>query len=101
LSDEGGEDAIYDRQASDFVSIDLNRESVPDATTLLQFRHLLEAKGLTRQIFEAINGHLAEKGLMMREGAIVDATLIAVLPSSNNTDGKRDPEMHQSQKAND
>ncbi len=102
LSDEGIEDAIYDSQAiRAFVGIDLARDSAPDATTLLKFRHLLEAKELTRQIFDAINGHLAEKGLMMREGTIVDATLIAAPPSTKNKDGKRDPEMHQSKKGND
>ena len=68
---------------------------------MLKFRHLLEAKGLTRQIFDTINGHLAEKGLMMREGTIVDATLIAAPPSTKNKDGKRDPEMQQSKKGND
>ncbi len=81
---------------STFVGIDLGRESAPEATTLLKFRHLLEAKGLTREIFDTINGHLAEKGLMMREGTIVDATLIAAPPSTKN--GKRDPKMHQSRK---
>jgi IS5 family transposase len=102
LSDEGIEDAIYDSQAiRGFVGIDLNCESAPDATTLLKFRHLLEAKGITRQIFDTINGHLAEKGLMMREGTIVDATLIAAPPSTKNKDGERDPEMHQSKKGND
>ena len=98
LSDEGIEDAIYDSQAiRAFVGIDLDRESAPDATTLLKFRHLLEAKDLTRQIFDAINRHLAEKGLMMREGIIVDATL----PSTKNKDGTRDPDIHQSKKGND
>ena len=102
LSDEGIEDAIYDSQAiRGFVGIDLNRESAPDATTLLKFRRLLEANGLTRQIFDTINGHLAEKGLMMREGTIVDATLIAAPPSTKNQDKQRDPEMHQSKKGND
>lgn len=102
LSDEGIEDAIYDSQAiRAFVGIDLNRESAPDATTLLKFRHLLEANGLTKKIFDTINGHLAQKGLMMREGTIVDATLIAAPPSTKNKDGKRDPEMHQSKKGND
>ncbi len=71
LSDEGIEDAIYDSQAiRAFFGIDLNRESAPDATTLLKFRHLLEANGLTKKIFDTINGHLAEKGLMMREGPL-------------------------------
>ena len=102
LSDEGVEDAIYDSQAiRAFVGIDLNRESAPDATTLLKFRRLLEKHELTRMIFETINGHLAAQGLMMREGTIVDATLIAAPPSTKNKDKKRDPEMHQSKKGND
>ncbi len=102
LSDEGIEDAIYDSQAiRGFVGIDLNRESAPDATTLLKFRRLLETNELTRKIFDTINGHLADKGLMMREGTIVDATLIAAPPSTKNKEKKRDPEMHQSKKGND
>ena len=102
LSDEGIEDVIYDSQSiRAFVGIDLGRESAPDATTLPKFRHLLEANQLTRQIFDPINGHLAEKGLMMREGTIVDATLIAAPPSPKNKDDKRDAEMHQSKKGND
>ena len=102
LSDEGMEDAIYDSQAiRGFVGIDLNRESAPDTTTLLKFRRLLENNNLTRQIFETINQHLAAKGLMMRDGTIVDATLIAASPSTKNKDKKRDPAMHQSKKGND
>jgi IS5 family transposase len=102
LSDEGIEDAIYDSQAiRGFVGIDLTHESAPDATTLLKFRRLLEQHKLTERIFNEINGHLANKGLMMREGTIVDATLIAAPPSTKNKDGKRDPEMHQSKKGND
>ena len=99
LSDEGIEDAIYDSQAiRGFVGIDLTHESAPDATTLLKFRRLLEKHNLTRRIFDEINKHLASKGLMMREGTIVDATLIAAPPSTKNRDEKRDPEMHQSKK---
>jgi IS5 family transposase len=99
LSDEGIEDAIYDSQAiRGFVGIDLTHESAPDATTLLKFRRLLEKHDLTRRIFDEINGHLASKGLMMHEGTIVDATLIAAPPSTKNRDEKRDPEMHQSKK---
>jgi IS5 family transposase len=102
LSDEGIEDAIYDSQAiRAFVGIDLTHESAPDATTLLKFRRLLENNKLTRRIFDEINGHLASKGLLMREGTIVDATLIAAPPSTKNKDGERDPEMHQSKKGND
>ena len=93
---------MYDSQAiRGFVGIDLSREAAPDATTLLKFRNLLEANGLTRRIFDTINCHLAERGLMMREGTIVDATLIAAPPSTKNQDKQRDPEMHQSKKGND
>ena len=101
LSDEGIEDALYDSQAiRRFVGIDLNREAAPDATTLLKFRHLLETHHLTESIFNAINAHLAEKGLFLREGTIVDATLIAAPPSTKNKEGKRDEEMHQTKKGN-
>ena len=101
LSDEGIEDAIYDSQAiRGFVGIDLSREGAPDATTLLDFRHLLEQHQLTESIFNAIAHHLAAKGLLLREGSIVDATLIAAPPSTKNKAGKRDPEMHQSKKGN-
>ncbi|MFM9438299.1 IS5 family transposase [Janthinobacterium sp. CG_23.3] len=102
LCGEGIEAATYDSQAIRvFVGIDLNRESAPDATTLLKFRRLLEKHELTRIISETINGYLAARGLMMREWTIVDATLIAAPPSTKNKDKKRDPEMHQSKKGND
>ena len=101
LSDEGIEDALYDSQAiRHFVGIGLSHESAPDAITLLNFRHLLEPHQLTASIFNTINGHLAEKGLLLREGTIVDATLIAAPPSTKNKDGQRDPEIHQSKKDN-
>jgi transposase, IS5 family len=101
LSDEEIEHAIYDPQAiRDFVGIDLSRESAPDATTMLDFRHLLERHQLTASIFNEIAHHLVDKGLMLREGTIVDATLIAAPPSTKNRAGKRDPEMHQSKKDN-
>ena len=101
LSDEGAEDAIYDSQAiRRFVGIDLAREAAPDATTLLKFRRLLEEKELTASIFTTINAHLAEQGLLMRAGTIVDATLIAAPSSTKNQDGKRDPDMHQAKKGN-
>lgn len=67
----------------------------------MKFRQLLEKHELTRMIFETINEHLAAQGLTMREGAIVDATLIAAPPSTKNNDKKRNPEMHQSKKGND
>ena len=99
LADEALEDAIYDSQAMrDFVGIDLSIESVPDATTLLRFRHLLERHSLTQRIFEEINASLAERGLFMREGTIVDATIIAAPSSTKNQSGKRDPEMSSTRK---
>ena len=101
FSDEGMEDAIYDSQAiRRFVGIDLSQESAPDATTLLKFRRLLEEKQLTESLFQAINARLAERGLFLREGTIVDATLIAAPSSTKNQQGERDPEMHQSKKGN-
>lgn len=72
------------RRSEPFVGIDLAREAAPDATTLLKFRRLLETHGLTLKILEAIKAHLAVKGLMMREGTIVDATRIAAPPSTKN-----------------
>ena len=101
LADEALEDALYDSQAlRDFVGIDLSRESVPDATTLLKFRRLLQDNDLTRALFDEINAHLSEQGLLMRAGTIVDATIIAA-PSSTKNEGKtRDPEMHQTKKGN-
>lgn len=101
LSDEGTEDALYDSQAiRGFVGIDLARESAPDATTLLKFRRLLETHKLTQRIFDTINGHLAAKGLLLKEGTVVDATIIAAPSSTKNRDGERDPEMHQTKKGN-
>jgi IS5 family transposase len=101
LSDEGTEDAIYDSLSTRrFVGVDLALESAPDATTLLKFRRLLETHGLTKQLFQTINLHLARKGLLLRNGTIVDATLLAAAPSTKNREKKRDPEMHQSKKGN-
>jgi len=101
LSDEGVEDAIYDSQAiRSFVGIDLSRESAPDATTLLKFRRLLETHHLTERIFAAINTLLAVKGLILKEGTVVDATIIAAPSSTKNQSGERDPEMHQTKKGN-
>ena len=101
LSDEGIEDALYDSQAiRAFVGIDLARESAPDATTLLKFRRLLEQNKLTACIFTVINTLLAAKGLLLKEGTVVDATITAVPSSTKNQSGERDPEMHQTKKGN-
>ena len=102
LADEALEDAIYDSQSMrEFVGIDLARESVPDATTLLKFRRLLEEHSLTAKLFEGINAHLTERGLLLREGTMVDATLIEAPTSTKNKDHERDPEMHQTKKGNE
>jgi IS5 family transposase len=101
LADEALEDALYDSQAMrEFIGIDLGREDVPDATTLLKFRRLLERHDLTAAILAEVNAHLSERGLLMRQGTVVDATIIAAPSSTKNEDGKRDPEMHQTQKGN-
>ncbi len=85
LSDEGIEYALYDSQAiRSFVGIDLNLESAPDAMALLKFRRLFEEHKLTERIFAAINVHLADKGLMLKEGTVVDATIIAAPSSTKN-----------------
>jgi len=101
LADEALEDAIYDSQAlRTFAGIDLSVEAVPDATTLLKFRHLLEAHDLTRQIFLEVGALLSERKLLMREGTIVDATIIAAPSSTKNARKERDPQMHQTKKGN-
>ena len=101
LADEALEDALYDSQAlQHFARIDLSAEGVPDATTLLKFRRLLEAHDLCKGLFEAINTDLAARGLLLREGTLVDATLIAAPSSTKNQEKQRDPEMRQTRKGN-
>ncbi len=99
LADEALEDALYDSQAMQGLArIDLAAEGVPDATTLLKFRRLLETHDLCRGLFAAINADLTARGLLLREGTLVDATLIAAPPSTKNKERQRDPEMHQTKK---
>jgi len=101
LADEAVEDAVYDSQAlRNFMGIDLSRTSVPDATTLMGFRHLLEAHDLTKAMLVEINVMLMERGLLMTQGTLVDATLIAAPSSTKNKEHARDPEMHQTKKGN-
>ena len=101
LADEALEDALYDSQAMQgFARIDLAAEGVPDATTLLKFRRLLETHDLCKGLFSAINADLTARGLLLREGTLVDATLIAAPSSTKNQEKKRDPEMHQTKKGN-
>ncbi len=98
---EGVEDALYDSPAlRGFAGIELNRDPVPDATTVLHFPHWLESHELTKALFEEVGATLEERGLLMRQGTIVDATIIAAPPSTKNKGKSRDPEMHQTRKGN-
>lgn len=98
LSDEGVEDAIY--AFWKFMNIDFMEEQVPDATTLLKFRHLLEENHLGEVFFKAINRVMEATGHIMHGGTIVDATIISAPSSTKNAEKKRDPEMHQTKKGN-
>jgi IS5 family transposase len=101
LSDEGVEDAVYDSYAMRrFMGLDFTVEQVPDATTLLHFRHLLEEHRLGEKLFAAQNEIFDEQGWIMRGGSIVDATIIAAPSSTKNVTGTRDPQMHQTRKGN-
>jgi len=101
LGDEACEDALYDIAAfRDFCHIDLGRERVPDATTLLNFRHLLEKHQIGAALFAKVGELLLANGMKLSGGTIVDATLIAAPPSTKNQEQSRDPEMHQSKKGN-
>ena len=101
LADEAVEDAFYDSQGlRGFAGIALNRDPIPDATTVLHFRHWLERHDLTKGLFEEVNAMLEERGLLMRQGTIVDATIISAPSSTKNAAKARDPEMHQTKKGN-
>ncbi len=101
LSDPAMEEALYDvplyRQ---FAGLDLGNSRLPDESTLLRFRHLLETHNLAARMLLVINTTLAAQGLMLKTGSVVDATLIDAPSSTKNKDGKRDPEMHQVKKGN-
>jgi len=101
LADEAVEDAVYDSQGlRNFMGIDLSIQSVPDATTLMGFRHLLEANDLTKAMLVEVNVMLMERGLLMTKGTLVDATLIAAPSSTKNKEHGRDPEMYEAKKGN-
>ena len=101
LSDPAVEEALYDSAAMrDFVGIDLGREPAPDETTVCRFRHLLEAHDLGRRLFDEVRRYLADKGLKIATGTIVDAAIIHAPSSTKNADKARDPEMHQTKKGN-
>jgi IS5 family transposase len=100
-SDATMEEALHDVPLlRHFAGLDAGVDTMPDETTILHFRHLLERHGLSKRILAEVNGLLTEKGLLLREGTTVDATLIAAPPSTKNREGKRDPEMTQTKKGN-
>jgi IS5 family transposase len=102
LSDEMAEESIYDSHAmKQFVRIDFQEEDVPDATTLLGFRHLLEGEGLQQRIFERINDALKREGMLWQGGSIVDASIIEAPSSTKNSANSRDSQMKQAKKGNE
>ena len=100
LSDPGMEDLLYEAESvRRFVGLSL-AEALPDETTILNFRHLLERHELGEGLLEEINAHLESQGLRLKEGTIVDASIIEAPSSTKNRSGERDPEMHQTKKGN-
>ena len=100
LSGPGMEDLLYESDpVRRFVGLKLSGP-LPDETTILNFRHLLEKHSLGRGLLEEINAHLESQGLRLREGTIVDASIIEAPSSTKNRAGERDPEMHQTKKGN-
>ena len=101
LSDPAMEEALYDTPMfREFAGLDMGEDRLPDESTILRFRHLLEAHNLSLQILATVNATLMAKGLLLKQGTVVDATLIAAPSSTKNQDGERDPEMHQTKKGN-
>ena len=101
LSDPAMEDMLYEIESvRRFVGLKLSGP-IPDETTILNFRHLLEKHNLGTKLFEAINRHLADHDLMLREGTIVDASIVSAPTSTKNKKKVRDPEMHQTKKGNE
>ncbi len=98
LSDPAIEEALYEiASLRTFAHLSLT-EPIPDETTILNFRHMLEESDLAEDIFKQVNALLARKGLLLKRGSIVDATIIAAPSSTKNAESKRDPEMHQTKK---
>jgi transposase, IS5 family len=100
LSDPAMEEALYDTPVMRRFARLGDLDDIPDETTILNFRRLLETRDLARELFERVNTHLARKGQSLLAGMIVDATIIAAPSSTKNADGERDPEMQQTKKGN-
>jgi IS5 family transposase len=101
LSDPAAEDALYDSESMRrFVGVELGEDRIPDESTILRFRHLLEEHELTKAMFDEIGSLLEDKGLLLKQGTIVDATIISAPSSTKNQKAARDPEMRQTRKGN-
>jgi len=101
LSDPAMEEALYEIESMRrFAGLELADDALPDETTILKFRHLLEQHGLTARMMNIINDTLEQRGLLLKGGTMVDATIIHAAPSTKNKDKSRDPEMHQTKKGN-
>jgi IS5 family transposase len=100
LSDPAMEEALVDTPVMRRFAQLGGLDDIPDETTILNFRRLLETNGLAEKMFKQVNAHLQRKGLSLRSGTIVDATIINAPSSTKNADGERDPEMHQAKKGN-
>ncbi len=101
LSDDAIEDALIDTSAiRRFAGTDLVKDQIPDATTILAFCHFIERHQLAEKIFKTVGQYLEEKGLLPREGTVVDATIIHAPTSTKNEKRERDPQMHQTRKGN-
>ena len=100
LSDPAMEEALYDTPVMRRFAQLGGLADIPDETTILNFRRLLETHGLAEKLFEQVNVHLQRKGLSLRSGTIVDATIISAPSSTKNKAGERDPAMHQTKKGN-
>lgn len=101
LSDPGAEEALYDSSSMRrFAGIDLGEMPVPDESTVLRFRHLLETHRLGEKLFQQVHAYLEGQGIKIGTGTIVDATIISAPPSTKNKGKSRDPDMHQTKKGN-
>ena len=100
FSDPAMEEALYEiAPVRQFAHLSLTR-AIPDETTILNFRHILETNDLAPKLLQCVNGHLCDRGLLLKRGTMVDATIIAAPSSTKNADNERDPEMHQTKKGN-
>lgn len=101
LSDPAMEEALHDMPLyREFARLDPGESKLPDESTILRFRHFLEKQELAKKMLEVVNRQLLDRGLMLRTGTVVDATIIEAPSSTKNAEGQRDPEMHQTKKGN-